>query len=400
MTNTDTLELSPAAHVPADAAVLETEHELARMKSGFVNTLVHEIRLPLASILALLELFDSKLSAREAFDAEDRDLLLSAVGQGARLRRLVDDLLEVAQHQERPLPLKPEQIETGPLLTELTEAVRGEAALRGIEIKLQLPAGTPSLAADARQVRRAINHILACALGATHDGGEVVVEAQGITGTRRGDEGRQFIIINITDTSDGIPAEDLPFVFDSFWRPADGHRHAGGCGVRLAIAKRIAAAHGGNVAVRSQRGSGATYSLLLPAHVAPTTTTNTKQRVLIVEDTPDLLTLLGKLVERMGYEVVTADNATHARALLERGLQIDLLLTDWSMPDVSGYELISALKSEPRWRDLPTIVLTGHDAVADEAVAAGCDRFLVKPILRDELQQAIAELLAPVPLAQ
>ncbi len=398
MMNTDTLELS-LAHVPVDAAA-EAEGELARLKSGFVNTLVHEIRLPLASILALLELFDSKLSAREPFDVEDRELLLSAVGQGARLRRLVDDLLEVAQHQERPLPLKPELLATEPLLTELITPVRGEAALRGIEIKTSLHANTPPLAADARQVRRALGHMLACALGATRDGGDVVVEAQGITGTRRGDEGRQFVIINVSDSSDGIPAEELPFVFDSFWRPADGNRHAGGCGVRLAIAKRVAAAHGGNVAVRSQRGVGATYSILLPAHVVPVAQVSTKRRVLIVEDTPDLLTLLGKLVERMGYEVLTADNATHARALLASQAHVDLLLTDWSMPEVSGCELITALKTDARWRALPIIVLTGHDAAADDAAAAGCDRFLVKPVLRDELQQAISELLDLAPAGQ
>ncbi len=398
MTNTKTLEPFPA-QMQADTAV-EAKHELARLKSGFVSTLIHEIRLPLASILALLELFDSKLSAREQFDVEDRELLLSAVGQGARLRRLVDDLLEVAQHQERPLPLKPEQMDTEALLAELIESLRGEAALRGIEFKAQVPVGTPPLVADARQARRALGHMLACALGATGEGGEVLIEAQGITGTRRGDEGRHFVIINITDTSDGIPAEELPFVFDSFWRPTDGHRHAGGCGVRLAIAKRIAAAHGGNVAVRSQRGSGATYSILLPAHVERAENVPAARRVLIVEDTPDLLALLGKLVERMGYKVLTADCAAHARELLEREPQLDLLLSDWSMPEVSGGALIAALKSDPRWRDLPTIVLTGHDTFEDEAIAAGCDRFLVKPVLRDELQQAISDLLDPAPVTQ
>lgn len=260
-----------ATFVRAEADVTaETEHELGRMRNGFVSTLVHDIRLPLAGILALLELFDSKLTAREPFDVEDRELLLSAVGQGARLRRLLDDLLEVAQHHERPLALDPQPVNTAALLDELIEQQRGEAALRGIDIKLQVHPNTPPLAVDARQVRRALAHMLTCALGATRDGGTVACEAQTIAGTRRGDEGRTFVIVQFTDASDGIPAEELPYVFDSFWQPADGRRHAGGCGVRLAIAKRVAAAHGGNVAVRSQRGVGATYSILLPAHVKET----------------------------------------------------------------------------------------------------------------------------------
>ena len=387
MTTTEALESLPVC-APAAA---DTEGELARLKSGFVNTLVHDIRLPLASILALLELFDSKLAAREPFGMEDRELLLSAVAQGARLRRLVDDLLEVAQQQERPLKLAPRPVDTRALLTELTESVRGEAALRGVEISLQVHAGTPALEVDAPQVRRALAHMLACALSATRDGGVVSVEAQGITGARKGDEGRSFVIINFTDTSDGIPAEELPFVFDTFWQPGDGRRHAGGCGVRLALAKRIAAVHGGNVAVRSQRGVGATYSILLPAQATPSA--REARRVLIVEDTADLRVLLGKLVERMGYEALTVESAGEARTVLERGPHVDLLLTDWAMPEMSGAELLAALRRDPRWRDLPTIVLTGHDTAADEAAAVGCDRFLVKPVLRDKLQEAIAELL-------
>jgi CheY-like chemotaxis protein len=368
--------------------------ELTRLKSGFVNTLVHDVRLPLASILALLELFDSKLAARESFDVEDRELLFSAVAQCARLRRLVDDLLEVAQQQERPLALAPRRIETDALLSELCAAVRGEAALHGVEVRLRLHDTTPPLAADERQVRRALEHMLACALGATRDGGKITIEAQGLNGTRRGDEGRSFVLINVSETSDGIPPEELPFVFDSFWQPADGRRHAGGCGVRLAIAKRVAAAHGGNVAVRSQRGVGTTYSIVLPAHADERTPpTERAPRVLIVEDTPDLLTLLGKLVERMGYEALTAASAARALELLEREPRFDLLLTDWAMPEVSGGELIARLRRDPRFRDLPAIVLTGHDTVEQEAAAAGCDRFLVKPIMRDELQQAISELL-------
>ena len=107
-----------------------------------------------------------------------------------------------------------------------------------------------------------------------------------------------------------------------------------------------------------------------------------------------LMSAFVEILLREGYEAVTVASAALALELLAREPQIDLLLTDWAMPEVSGGELIATLRSEPRWRELPTIVLTGHDDVARDAAAVGCDRFLVKPILRDELQQAIAELLA------
>lgn len=390
---TTNLVESGAPLVRADS-IAETERELVRLKSGFVNTLVHDVRLPLASILALMELFDSKLSAREPFDMEDRELLFACIAKGARMRQLVDDLLEVAQQEERPLKLKVERADAGRLLEELAESARGEAALRGVEIKVQPQPATPPLRADVQQVRRALAHLLSCALAATRDGGTVTIEAQGISSTRKGDAGRRLVIINVSDTSDGIPPEELPYVFDSFWQGADQQRCGGGRNVGLAIAKRVAAAHGGNVAVRSQRGVGATYSIVLPAYTEQVETTQRTARILIVEDTPDLLALLGKLIERMGHETLTAENPARALELLKQTERIDLLLTDWAMPEVSGGELIATIKRDPRWHALPTIVLTGHDNAEQDARRAGCDRFLVKPILRDELQEAISELLA------
>ncbi|MBA3767624.1 MAG: response regulator, partial [Acidobacteria bacterium] len=93
--------------------------------------------------------------------------------------------------------------------------------------------------------------------------------------------------------------------------------------------------------------------------------------------------------------VEIAPGAEEALAILGEK-RIDLLLTDWSMPGMNGGELISALKRDERWSEIPTIVLTGHDTDVErtEARAAGCDRFLVKPIKRDELQSVIRELLA------
>jgi len=138
-------------------------------------------------------------------------------------------------------------------------------------------------------------------------------------------------------------------------------------------------------------------SLTLPAGEANSGAGTAAPRILVVEDTPDLLLLLGKLVSRMGYQVELAANVTRALEII-RTQQIDLLLTDWAMPEANGGELIAALKRDGR--DIPTVVLTGHDTDAGrrDAEAAGADRFLVKPLMRDELRRTISELLpATVP---
>jgi signal transduction histidine kinase/ActR/RegA family two-component response regulator len=372
--------------------------EIERLKSGFVNTLVRDIRLPLTSVLGLLELFESKLQAREPFDMEDRQLLSSAIEHGDRMRHLMDDLLEVVQQQDRPLLLNPEAICVSQLLEEVAEPLRGEAALRGVELNIRACERELEMRADAKQTRRAVCHLMEAALKATPDGGAVNVEAQALMGTRHGDEGRHFVLINIIDSSDGIPAEEIPFVFDAWHQGTERRAGAAGRGVGLAIAKRIAAAHGGNVSVRSQPGTGTIYSLVLPA--SRQVAASDLRRILIVEDAPELLLLLRKLVTRMGYQVEMASGARAALDILSEQ-RVDLLLTDWAMPEMNGGELIAALRRDEKLRDIPAVVLTGHDTETErrEAMEAGCDRFLVKPIRRDELQNVIADLLPATVIA-
>lgn len=390
-----------ADHVAAVAqAILARTHaqalaeklcEIEHLKSGFVHTVVRDMRFPLTNVLGLLELFESKLHGREPFDTEDRQLLTTAIESGDRMRVLLDNLLEIVEQKERPLSLDRQDTPVEKILEDVTEPLRGEAALRGVELNVRVECKSLSMSVDERQACRALHHLLAVALSSTPDGGAVRIEAQSIKGTRLGDDGKRFVVINIIDSGTGIPAEEIPFVFDAFWQSTQGHM-VRRSGLGLAIARRIAAAHGGNVSVRSQSGVGTTYSIVFPAtqHAFP----SERGRILIVEDVPELLLLLRKLVVRMGYEAETAaDGFAALRTLREKS--IDLVLTDWAMPGMNGGELITAMKRDEQWRDIPTIVLTGHDTDEErrEAARAGSDQFLVKPVKRDDLQDVISKLL-------
>lgn len=369
----------------------EKVEELENLKGGFVQRVVRDMRFPLTNVLGLLELFESKLHAREHFDSEDRQLLTAAIESGDRMRSLLDNLLEVAEPKERPLSLTLTDLEVEKVLEEVAEPLRGAAALRGVELDVRVECKSLSMQADARHSARALNHILSAALSSTPDGGSVRIDAQAIRGTRMGDDGKRFVVINVTDSGAGIPAEEIPFVFDAFWQ-SPNCRSSQRNGLSLAIARRIAAAHGGNVSVRSQAGAGTTYSIIFPATVTKTETS--RGRILIVDDVPELLMLLRKLIMRMGYEAETAADAFAALRIL-REKSIDLVLTDWAMPGMNGGELIATMKREEELRDIPAIVLTGHDTDVErrEASLAGADQFLVKPVKRDDLQRAINELL-------
>jgi signal transduction histidine kinase/CheY-like chemotaxis protein len=372
-------------------ALAEKLREMENLKSGFVQRVVRDMRFPLTNVLGLLELFESKLYAREPFDTEDRQLLNTAIESGDRMRSLLDNLLEIVEQKERPLSLELRDTNVEKILEDVAEPLRGEAALRGVELNVRVECKSLAMNVDERQACRALHHILCVALSSTPDGGAVRIEAQSIKGTRLGDDGKRFVVINIIDSGTGIPAEEIPFVFDAFWQPAHG-RAAQGQGLGLAIARRIAAAHGGNVSVRSQSGAGTTYSIILPA--PQPANISERARILIVDDVPELLLLLRKLVVRMGYEAETAaDGFAALRALRDKS--INLVLTDWAMPGMTGGELITAMKQDERLRHIPTIVLTGHDTDEErrEARRAGSDHFLVKPVKRDDLQRTIKELL-------
>jgi CheY-like chemotaxis protein len=355
------------------------------------------MRFPLTNVLGLLELFESKLHARESFDAEDRQLLGNAIESGDRMRALLDNLLEVAGRDERPLVLELEDLQVEKILEDVAEPLRGAAALRGVELDVRVEGKSLLMRADERHATRALNHILSVALASTPDGGAVRVEAQSIKGTRMGDDGKRFVVINVTDSGDGIPAEEIPFVFDAFWQSKQC-RHAQRNGLGLAIARRIAAAHGGNISARSQAGVGTTYSIVFTETVSAALIQ--QSRILIVDDVPELLMLLRKLVARMGYETEIASDGYAALRIL-REKSIDLVLTDWAMPGMDGGELITAMKRDERLRDIPTIVLTGHDTDEErrQAHRAGSDHFLVKPVKRDDLQRTIRELMGATVIA-
>jgi two-component system phosphate regulon sensor histidine kinase PhoR len=240
------------------------DREIERLKSGFINTLVRDIRLPLSGVVSALELLHEKLQARDQFDSSDRQLLNIGLEHGDRICHLVDDLLEVARQDDRPLTLDLEIVEVTRLVELAAEPVRGEAALRGVGLDILALAATTLLAIDLKQTRRALTHLLTAALAATPDGGTVSITSSGITSTQGPHECLPFVVLNISDSGDGIPPEQVPFIFDAFWQAAES-RTAAGRSVGLSIAKRIARAHGGNVAVTSQPEKGTVYSIMLPA---------------------------------------------------------------------------------------------------------------------------------------
>lgn len=239
-------QLSMAFNQMADA--LSHQQELRR---NMVADIAHELRTPLSVIQANLEaMLDGVLPASPEEIASLRD-------ETALLARLVADLRLLSLAEAGQLKLERARTDLSDLLSRVIEPMRPQAEASQVKIVTGFAAGLPSPEIDADRIAQVVRNLISNALQHTPPGGEVSIRA-GIRGSRE-------IMIEVVDTGSGIPAEDIPFVFDRFYRADKSRsRGSGGSGIGLAIVKQLVEAHGGRVAVESHRGDGAVFSFTLP----------------------------------------------------------------------------------------------------------------------------------------
>ncbi len=229
------------------AASLARQEQLRR---NMVNDIAHELLTPLTNISGYLE------AAEEGLIAPDAALVANLSEETLLLRRLVDDLQELALAEASQLRLQREAVAVDALIAPAVEALRPQTAAKGLAIRVELPADLPPVAADPGRVGQVLRNLLNNAIIHTPAGGTITLSA-------RPDAG--FVAVSVRDTGVGIPPEHLPNVFERFYRADRSRARAtGGAGLGLAIVKQLVTAHGGNVAVESAVGQGSTFTFTLP----------------------------------------------------------------------------------------------------------------------------------------
>lgn len=221
----------------------ERRQQLEEARRRLVSDVSHELRTPLANVRGWLE------AAQDGIAEPDERLLASLHEETLHLQRLVDDLHDLALGDAGELRLDPVEIEVPVFLEQVVDAFRGAAG--GVDLVVSAVPGS-TVRADPVRIRQAVGNLVANALRHTPDGGVV---------TLRGADG----VLEVADTGEGIPPEDLPYVFDRF-RRADSSRSrtTGGSGLGLAIVRHIVEAHGGTATVTSDVGAGTVVRLTLP----------------------------------------------------------------------------------------------------------------------------------------
>ncbi|HSJ55764.1 MAG TPA: HAMP domain-containing sensor histidine kinase [Anaerolineae bacterium] len=221
------------------------------LRRHLMADIAHELRTPLSVIRSDLEALLDGLyqpTAENLASLQEETLLLA---------RLVDDLQALAEAEAGHLRLAREPVDLGASARDVVSGLYGVAEAQGRPITLDLPPDLPPVDADRQRVRQVIANLLTNALRHTPDSSPIVISAVSTPGAVR---------LSVADRGPGIPAGDLPHVFDRFWR---GGSRARGSGLGLAIAHELIRAHGGRIWVESQQGAGTTFSFTLPTVPAP-----------------------------------------------------------------------------------------------------------------------------------
>ncbi|MGW2427224.1 sensor histidine kinase [Streptomyces sp. NPDC001640] len=235
-------------------ALTERRERLEAQRKALVHDVAHELRTPLTNIRGWLEV------TRDGVVDPDPELLASLHEEALVLQRVIDDLQDLAAADAGTLRLHHEPVRADDLLAQVAAAHRVAADSGGVHLVTTVD-GYPWLDADPVRMRQAVGNLVSNAIRHTPADGTITLSA-------RADGDR--VVIEVADTGTGIAAQDLPYVFDRFWRAEKSRsRRTGGSGLGLPIVRQLAAAHGGTVTAASEKGVGSVFTLVLPGMAAP-----------------------------------------------------------------------------------------------------------------------------------
>ncbi|MFW3172250.1 ATP-binding protein [Geodermatophilus sp. CPCC 206100] len=396
----------------AERSRAEALAELDRAKTAFFADVSHELRTPLTLLLAPIT--DALAGDGAPLPAPAREQLTLALRNGERLHRLVDDLLEFVSIEAGRTSAVRVETDVAAYTAELAGVLRAAAERAGLRLTVDCPPLDRPAFVDPRMWEKIVLNLVANAVKYTFVGGiDVTLRADG-----------EHLVLRVSDTGVGIPAEELPRLFERFHRvPGSAARSREGTGLGLALVRELAGLHGGTAEVASEAGVGSTFTVTVPlgapdaategpatpsaaasgAAVAPWDDdlgwTAGEQRpasaatVLVVDDNADMRTYLTRLLSPHWTVRAVADGEEALAAVA--AARPDVVLTDVMMPRLDGFGLLRALRADPATRALPVVMLTaraGQEA-AVEGFDAGVDDYLPKPFRSTELVARVRAVL-------
>ncbi len=390
------------------AKAKEAAETANRTKSLFLANMSHELRTPLNAILGFSEMLQEEAVEK---DQQDFNADLQKISMaGKHLLGLINDILDLSKIEAGKMELHLEIFDISSLISEVASTIEMQVAKNGNTLEITYAPDIGVMRADLSKVRQGLFNLVSNATKFTHQG-QIKVEAE-----RQIMDGSDWIMFRISDTGIGLSSEQIVRLFQSFTQAdASTTRKFGGTGLGLALTRRFCQMMGGDVTVHSVHGKGSVFTIKLPATVSEAVaetaasvaegddeTSQTldvtvaraaeplpavRTSVLVIDDDPLQRDLIQRYLSKEGFTVCTASGGAQglrlARQLLPAAITLDVM-----MPDMDGWDVLSALKGDLTLRDIPVIMVTMVDD-PERGFTLGASDYITTPVNRQRLSQLL-----------
>ncbi|HTV84673.1 MAG TPA: response regulator [Dyella sp.] len=384
------MDITQRIHMEQVLRMAKLEAEAAnRAKSLFLANMSHELRTPLNSIIGL-----SELTLEQAYDREDNEtaeVMQRVVNAGRHLLSLINDVLDISRIESGRIELHAEVARVDTLVESVINSMQPLASANTNKLLLEVAPDVGLACVDVMRLRQVMLNLIGNAIKFTRNG-EVKVALSSLD---------DHLQITVSDTGIGMTPEQLQRVFEPF-EQADRSiaRRFGGSGLGLSISRQLVALMGGRIEATSDIHCGSVFTVSLPVGdidgfeppaPQPGADANFARRrrpvVLVVDDDADACELVRNALKRNGINVVSAASGREALALT-RSLRPAVMVLDIMLGDMSGWDVLAALRADPDHAELPVILCTVTDPEQRTGVL-GVIEHLVKPFDRDHLSRLV-----------
>ncbi len=403
----------------------------SRYKSEFLANMSHELRTPLNSLLILARL----LASNEEGNLTEEQVEEARViyNGGLELLNLINDILDLSKVEAGKLTITAEDVPLDGIVKKLQQQFTPVANEKGVAFPIKIAADLPSyLHSDTQRVEQILKNLLSNAFKFT-DKGSVTLSIsrpdEKIELQRHSLDHDNAIAFSVIDTGIGIEASKFKDIFEAF-QQEDGSidRHYGGTGLGLTIARKFAHMLGGEIHVRSEKGKGSIFTLLLPLTLTPVVMESTQPAddaeegakielktmrraalkefieddrknigdkdkiLLIIEDDPTFAKTLMKIAHKRGYKCVCAGDGKTGLLFATEWLPTAIIL-DLKLPDIDGMQVLDQLKHNLKSRHIPVHIISGRDAAENVVpLRKGAIGYLAKPVEKEAIEGVFTKI--------
>jgi signal transduction histidine kinase len=388
----------------AREAALAEARQLAKQRSGFLAQMSHELRTPLSGILGFAQI----LQREQGLNALQTRGLKIIHESGEHLLALINDILDLARIDAAKLELVPTEVKLGSFMQVVCDIIRVKADEKGLQFDY-LPGGElpGTVTVDHMRLRQVLLNLLSNAVKFT-DHGRVRLIVTPVAPSTAGAPGADITRLRFEVVDEGIGLSDTQQarLFRPFEQVGELKRRSGGTGLGLAISQQLVQLMGGQIQLRSRPGAGSSFWFeidvptppapppALALHGMPSGYKGPRRKVLVVDDTSSVRTLLVDLLSALGFEVAQAGDGAAGLAEATR-FQPDLVIIDIMMPVMDGFEAMRHLRRRSNASGL-RIIATSASLTPDRenrSLEAGADAFFSKPVDQPALLDTMAGLL-------